>query len=86
MRTSVVLEVNKTGIVCYVCIANGVKGELNPCGKMDSDEGLLGQPLSTKDNIEVFPFPCKKHFAIVVSHFFQNTFEMLVKCFGSGLA
>lgn len=58
MRTSLVLEVNKTGVVCYVHGTNGAKGELSHCDKMDSDEGLLGQPLSTKDTIEVFPFPC----------------------------
>lgn len=58
MRTFLVLEVNKTGVVCYVHATNGAKGELNRCDKMDSDEGLLGQPLSTKDTIEVFPFPC----------------------------
>lgn len=44
MRISLVFEVNKTGGVCYVHSTNGAKGELNPCDKMDSGEGLLGQP------------------------------------------
>lgn len=43
MRISLVLEVNKTGVVCYMHTTNGAKGELNPCDKMDSDGGLLGQ-------------------------------------------
>lgn len=44
MKISLVLEVNKTGVVYYVDATNGVKGELNPCDKMDSGEGLLEQP------------------------------------------
>lgn len=44
MKISFVLEVNKTGVVRYMDAANGAKGELNPCDKMDSGEGLLGQP------------------------------------------
>lgn len=44
MRISLVLEVNKTGVVCYIHTTNGAKGELNSCDKMDSDEGLLGEP------------------------------------------
>lgn len=44
MRISLVLEVNKTGVLYYVHTTNGAKGEVNPCDKMNSVEGLLGQP------------------------------------------
>lgn len=59
MRISLVLEVNKTGVVYYVHVTNEAKGELNPCDRMDSGEGLLGNPLSTKDTTEVFLFPAR---------------------------
>lgn len=43
----------------------------------------LGNPLRGKDTIEVFSFPWWKHFPIVMSFYFQNVFEMVVKCSGS---
>lgn len=85
IRISLVLEVNKTVVVCYMHTTNEErKGNCTVGIKWALMKACLGNWLISKDTIGVFAFPCWKRFPIVMSCCFQNVFEMVVKRSGSG--
>lgn len=83
MRISLGLEVNKTVVACYVHGTNGERrGNWILAIKWLLMKACLGNPLRSKDTIEVSSFLCWKHAPIIMSCCFQNVLRWLWNALG----